>query len=65
MLVLSIFLLLIFFYSLVARRLEKTVLTGPIIFTTAGILMGWYLPRRQAQVANHETALLVAEIARV
>ncbi len=58
MLVLGVFLLRIFVYSLVAHRLEKTVLTGPIIFITAGMLLGWYLPRRQAQGVNHEAALL-------
>ena len=28
-----------FFYSLVSRRLEKTVITAPILFTAAGILL--------------------------
>lgn len=65
MLVLGIFLLLIFGYSLVARRLEKSAFTGPIVFTTAGILLGWYLPQRQVQVVEDETFLLVAEIALV
>lgn len=65
MTILGIFVLLIFVYSLFARRLEKSVLTSPIIFTTAGILLGLTLPQRSMQVAAHEAALFVAEIALV
>jgi len=34
-----IFIALVFFYSLVSRQLGRSVVTGPIIFTTAGILV--------------------------
>jgi NhaP-type Na+/H+ or K+/H+ antiporter len=51
--------------SLFADRIEKTVLTSPIIFTTVGIVLGVTLPNRSTQVAAHEAALLVAEIALV
>jgi len=35
----SVFILLVFLYSLVSRRLEQTVVTAPIVFTAAGILL--------------------------
>src|SRR5215831_192420 len=41
---LAIFVSFIFLYSLVSRRLEQTVLTAPIVFTVAGMLMFPALP---------------------
>ena len=61
MIILGIFLLLIFVYSLFARRIEESVFTSPIIFTTVGILLGLILPHRSTQFVAHEAALLVAE----
>ena len=40
----AVFIALVFLYSLVSRRLETTVFTGPIIFTTAGIFSFLILP---------------------
>ena len=37
---LAIFALFIFFYSLVAGRLERAATSGPIVFVVAGLLMG-------------------------
>ena len=34
----------LFFYSLLSRRLERTVLTAPIVFTVAGMLAFPALP---------------------
>ena len=39
MIIIAFFILLVFLYSLVSRRLETTVVTAPIIFTAAGILL--------------------------
>jgi NhaP-type Na+/H+ or K+/H+ antiporter len=39
MISLSILVSLFFFYSLVSRRLEQTIVTAPIVFTVAGMLM--------------------------
>ena len=36
---LAVFVSLFFLYSLVSRRLEQTIVTAPIMFTTAGMLM--------------------------
>jgi len=57
-----IFLILIFFFTLISKRIEKTILTAPIIFTVAGI--GVYLITPQlAEVELHNHAvLLIAEL---
>jgi NhaP-type Na+/H+ or K+/H+ antiporter len=39
MIPLSVFVSLLFLYSLLSRRLEQTILTAPIVFTVAGMLM--------------------------
>jgi NhaP-type Na+/H+ or K+/H+ antiporter len=44
MLLIGIFIVLLFAYGLVSRRLERTVITGPMVFTTAGILVASSLP---------------------
>jgi NhaP-type Na+/H+ or K+/H+ antiporter len=58
----AIFIVLIFFYSLVSKGLEKTIMTAPIIFTLAG--MGIYLisPGLVEQEINHNIVLLIAEL---
>jgi hypothetical protein len=38
MIVIGIFVSLVFLYSLISRRLERTVITAPILFTVAGML---------------------------
>jgi sodium/hydrogen antiporter len=40
----AVFVALVFFYSLISRRLERTILTAPIVFTTAGIASFLILP---------------------
>ena len=37
---LAILALFIFLYSIVAGRVEKSAISGPIVFVTAGFLMG-------------------------
>jgi len=41
---LAVFILLFFLYSLVSRRMERTIVTAPIVFTVAGMLMAFALP---------------------
>ena len=36
---LVVFVSLLFLFSLVSRRLEQTIVTAPIVFTVAGMLM--------------------------
>src|SRR5271169_3524868 len=62
MIQLAIFVLLLFGYSLVSRRLEKTVLTAPIVFTIAGVFMFPALPAILQAGFNANVFLRLAEI---
>ena len=62
MIQLAIFLLLLFGYSLVSRRLEQTVLTAPIVFTLAGVFMFPALPAILEAGFNPNVFLRLAEI---
>src|ERR1019366_9462214 len=62
MIYLSIFILLLFGYALVSRRLEQTVLTSPIVFTVAGMLMFPALPTILEMGFNANIFLRLAEI---
>lgn len=58
-----VFVLLIFLFGLVSRRLERTIITAPMVFTTAGILLVLALAEPdQLQLEGH-TVLLVSEVA--
>ena len=57
-----IFLTLVFFYSLISARLERTVLTAPIIFTTAGILGLFLQPIIHDGDGGQHYLLTVAEL---
>ena len=39
MILIVVFIVLLFLYGLLSRRMEQTVVTAPIIFTAAGILL--------------------------
>jgi sodium/hydrogen antiporter len=58
----TVFLVLVFIYSVVSRRLERTVITAPIVFTTAGLLMFLVPPWLSALDLDREAFLLLAEI---
>ena len=62
MTLIAIFVGLIFLYSLVSARLEKTVLTAPILFTVAGMLALQFLPELRNRQGNLEVFLRVAEV---
>ncbi len=59
---LAIFVLLLFFYSLVSGRLAGTVITAPIVFTIAGMLMFPALQRILKPGVNSEILLAIAEV---
>jgi sodium/hydrogen antiporter len=61
MTLLPIFIALIFLYSLFSARLEKTVLTAPILFTTAGMLVSQSLPELIKDASNQGTVRHLAE----
>jgi sodium/hydrogen antiporter len=62
MMALAIFLSLLFFYSLVSRRLEQTILTGPILFTVAGMLLFLAWPGILVAGINEEVLFRLSEI---
>ena len=62
MISLTIFLLLLFFYCLVSRWIERTVLTGPIVFTLAGMLVFAAFPTILEAGINEEILFRLAEI---
>lgn len=62
MLSLAIFVALFFVYSLVSRRLEQTIITAPIIFTVAGLLMYHVLQALLAAGGSASMFLHIAEL---
>ena len=65
MIISAVFLLLIFIIGLISRRLERTVITGPMIFTIAGIVLFFAAPVIVEKERHTETILLISEIALV
>src|SRR6185369_8361258 len=62
MILLAIFIALLFFHSLVSARLERTVVTAPILFATIGLLMPLVLPEMDDFQRGRSLFLHVAEI---
>ena len=60
--ILIAFFLLIFLYSLVSRRLERSVLTAPILFTAGGMLLLLLVPGLRDMGGNRELFLGLAEV---
>jgi sodium/hydrogen antiporter len=64
--ILAAFILLLFVHGLVSRRLERTVITAPIVFTLAGILLQpVFTTFQQNAVHKSDMFLHLAEIATV
>jgi sodium/hydrogen antiporter len=57
-----LFLLLLFGYSLASRRIEQSVVTAPIVFTVAGMLMFPALPAIRSAGLNAGVFLRIAEL---
>ena len=60
--VITAFLVLVFMYSVVSRRLERTVITAPIVFTAAGLLTFLVPPWLSTLDLDRKAFLLFAEI---
>ena len=58
----AIFLLLIFFFTLISKRIEKTIMTAPIIFTLGGMGVYLILPRLADREIHNNIILLIAEL---
>src|SRR6476660_5107756 len=59
---LAIFIGLLFVHSLVSARLERTIVTAPILFTAVGMLTFLTLPEIRDRQGSHELFLHVAEV---
>ena len=62
MMSLAIFLSLLLFYSLISQQLERTILTAPIVFTIAGMLVFTAFPWILDPGTNEEVLFRLAEI---
>ncbi|MFZ4776956.1 MAG: cation:proton antiporter [Terrimicrobiaceae bacterium] len=62
MTLLATFILLLFLYSLVSACLEKTILTAPIVFTAAGVIVHLVTAELGVQEGSQEVFLRLAEI---
>lgn len=62
MTLIALFVVLFFAYGLVSRRLEGTIVTGPIVFTTAGIIAGTVAPGALAAGLSSHFLLHLAEV---
>ena len=56
------FVAFVFLHSLISARLERTVVTAPILFTVGGVLTLFVLPELRDRSVGHETFLHVAEV---
>ena len=61
MTLLAIFAALLFVYSLLSRRLDETVLTGPMLFTLAGAAVAVQVPAEVTAGLNSQIFLHLAE----
>lgn len=57
-----IFILLIFLYSISSKLLSRSIITAPIVFTTAGVLVPLFSPESLSIDKNLKPLLLVAEM---
>jgi len=62
MTLIAIFIAVVFAHSLVSRRLERTVVTAPIVFTASGMLAFLVLPELQDPLGGQNALRHVAEI---
>ncbi len=62
MLLIAIFITLIFVYSSFSKQLERTILTAPILFTAAGMMVFSFLPEIPTREQGAGVFLRVAEV---
>jgi NhaP-type Na+/H+ or K+/H+ antiporter len=62
MVLITAFIVLVFLYSLVSKRLERTVVTAPILFTVAGAFTMLLPPALSELAIDRPTFLLIAEL---
>lgn len=62
MIILTAFVFVVFLYSMISARLERTVITAPIVFTAAGLLIYFARPVEAEAEAGQEVFKLLAEL---
>jgi NhaP-type Na+/H+ or K+/H+ antiporter len=62
MTLLALFVVLIFAYGLTSGRLERTIVTAPIVFTAAGMCTLFLLPELRNRHGDPQALLTIAEI---
>lgn len=62
MILVPFFIVLVFLFTLVSKRIERTIFTAPIIFTVAGMVVYFISPRVAELEIHNETVLLIAEV---
>ena len=62
MTLIAIFIAVVLLHSLVSGRLERTIVTAPIVFTGAGMLTLFFLPELRDRPGSHDAFLHVAEV---
>ncbi|HET9223706.1 MAG TPA: cation:proton antiporter, partial [Roseiflexaceae bacterium] len=60
--IIAVFILLLLLYCLVSCRLDRTVITAPILFTTAGLLICLLPPELSALELERKELLHIAEV---
>jgi sodium/hydrogen antiporter len=62
MIIIAAFIVAVFLYSLISKRLERTVLTAPILFTAVGMLMSISHEALNELALDRKGLLLLAEL---
>ncbi len=62
MILISVFSSLVFIYSLLSKKLEKTVITAPILFCAVGMLISSFGPVKEEIDIDMKTLLILAEM---
>ncbi len=62
MALIAIFLVLLFFHVLISRRLDQTIITAPMAFTVAGLLVWFAIPELCGWAFGRRFFLVAAEI---
>jgi len=62
MILIAFFIVLVFFFTLVSKRIEQTILTAPMLFTVAGMGVYFISPTVAEIEIHNETFLRIAEL---
>jgi NhaP-type Na+/H+ or K+/H+ antiporter len=62
MIIIAAFILSVFLYSLISKRLEQTVFTAPILFTAVGVLMSFSHEALRELALDRKGLLMLAEL---